>query len=136
ERHPRTLKEGTRYQDGIVVREAGSDRHAGRDEVSSGRLSRFRIRFRVDESREKKGFVVARLLKSEHEAIHSRATKARLGSLKVQQSGECYWRRPRVMMLYRCGGDRWTDRDPKERENQHGCTVSTIHVVPFRPLRR
>ena len=75
---------------------------------SGGGLSRFRIRSRVDKSGEGEGFVLARLLESEHEAIHGRATKARLGSLKVQQNGESGdWRRSRVVMLYLGGGDRW-----------------------------
>ena len=95
-----------------------------------------RIRFRIDESGKGKGSVLASLLESEDEAIHGRATKARLGSLKVQQCGESGdRRRPRVVMLYLGGGDRRTDLDPKECENQHGCRVSTIHGVLLLELR-
>ena len=126
ERHHRTLEEGARYQDGVVVREAGSERHP-RYDVSGGGLSFFRIRFRVDESGEGNAPVLDPLLESEHEAIHGRAPKACLGSLKVQQNGDL--RRPRVVMFYLGGGDRWTDRNPKECENQDDCRVWTIHGV-------
>jgi hypothetical protein len=58
--------------------------------------------------------VLALLLESEHEAIHGGATKARLGSLKVQQSGDpC---RPSGVMLHLGGSDRWTDLDQQERK--------------------
>ena len=98
----------------LSVKPAASDTLV-EDDVSGGGLSGLRIRFRVDESGEGDGAVLAPLLESEHEAIHGRTTKARLGSMKVQHSGDrC---RPRVVMFYLGGGDRWTDRDPKECEN-------------------